>query len=319
MHLEPISTSGLADRPDLAASTRRRARTGDLLRLHRGLYVDGDDWAAAAEHERHRLFLQSVVPKLADGLVVSHRSAVALHGLPWIGSFGERVVVTDPERDRGQVKRSVERIGSAGRRPSTVSVDGLPVTDLVGTAVDVALREHPWRAIVVLDSVLRRGVSRSELLAEAEGRRARNHRRARDLLEHANADAESPGESITRWGAHVLGAPMPVLQHSFRHDGVLVDRVDLWFPAQRVVVEFDGRSKYVDPGLRNGRTAAEVLFDEKRREDRIRRRPDVHGFARVTWADAMPGGQLPRRLSDAGVPLGEGWAAAWRAAAHRAL
>lgn len=319
MALEMISTSGLAEDPALAASVRRQAGAGTLRRLHRGLYVDQATWESSAEHDRHRVLLTAVVPRLGGQPVVSHRSAVALHGLPWIGSFGDRVVVTDPSRDRGQVKRSVERIGSAGRRPDAILVDGLTVTDLVGTAADVALREHPWRAIVVLDAVLRRGVSSTAIVAELGRRRARRHRAARELVDHASAAADSPGESITRWGAHVLGAPAPVLQQTFVHDDVLADRVDLWFPEQGVVVEFDGRSKYTDPGLRHGRTPEEVLFDEKRREDRLRRRPDVHGFARVTWSEAIPGGQLPRRLSEAGVPLGSTWATAWRAAAFRTL
>lgn len=319
MALDVISTAGLSDDPALAAAVRRRARTGDTIRLHRGLYVDGAGWASASEHDRHRAVVTSVVPALIDAPVVSHRSAVALHRLPWIGRFGERVVVTDPRRDRGQTKRSVERIGSAGRRPDTVVVDGLVVTDLVGTAVDIALREHPWRAVVVLDAVLRRGVSVTALLDELARRRARRHRAARDLVEHASGDAESPGESITRWGAHVLGAPTPVLQQEFEHDGVFVDRADLWFPEQGVIVEFDGRAKYSDPAFRSGRSPEDVLFDEKRREDRLRRRPEVQGVVRVTWTDAMPGGQLPRRLSEAGIPLGTAWAAAWRAAAQRTL
>ncbi|WP_420368182.1 hypothetical protein [Curtobacterium sp. L1-20] len=319
MALEPLSTVGLSDDPALAASIRRRAHAGDTVRLHRGLYVDGAEWASAAEHDRHRLLVTSIVPRLVDGPVVSHRSAVALHRLPWIGAFGDRAVVTDPRRDRGQAKRSVERIGSAGRRPRAVVIDGLVVTDLVGTAVDIALREHPWRAIVVLDAVLRRGVDSAALVDELDRRRSRRLCAARGLIENATGAAESPGESITRWGAHVLGTPTPVAQQAFRHDGVFVDRVDLWFPEQGVVVEFDGRAKYVDPALRNGRTAEDVLFDEKRREDRLRRRSDVHGLVRVTWADAMPGGQVPRLLGEAGIPLGRSWATAWRAAALRTL
>lgn len=319
MTLEAITTTGLADDPALAAAVRRRAASGELHRVHRGLFVDGATWAAAVRHDRHRLLLRSVVPRLAGELVVSHASAVALHGLPWIGQFGERVVVTDPDRDRGQTKRSVQRIGSAGRRPRAVVIEGIVVTDLVGTAVDVALREHPWRAIVVVDAVLRRGVPKAALLAELASRRARRHRAAWELIASGHAGAESPGESITRWGAHVLGAPVPVLQQAFRYDGVFVDRVDLWFPEQGIAVEFDGRSKYTDAELRRGRSAEDVLFDEKRREDRLRRRPDVNGVVRVTWSDAMPGGQLPRRLSDAGVPLGSAWATAWRSAALRTL
>ncbi|OII38505.1 hypothetical protein BIU98_13795 [Curtobacterium sp. MMLR14_010] len=255
-----------------------------------------------------------------DDLIVSHASAVALLGLPWIGSFGERLVVSDPARDRGQVKATTQRVGTASRVPDTVRIDGIAVTSPIVTAVDVALREHPWRAIVVLDAVLRRGEARDALLAELDRRPgARARARARDLIEHADAAAESPGESITRWGAHVLGAPEPVLQHGFPNDGGGTERVDLFFPGSGTVVEFDGVAKYTDPRYRGGRSSQEVVVAEKRREDRLRAQHDVRGFARVGWADSMPSGQLPRRLLEAGVPLSPNWGSAWRAAAVRAL
>jgi hypothetical protein len=316
---ELISTVGLAHEPGRASAIRRAAGAGELVRIRRGSFVESGDWASMSGRDRHRLLVRSVFSSTTSPgqVVVSHRSAVAVHGLPWIGEYGERVTVTDPSRDRGQVKRSIRRIGSAGRRPVTTEVDGVPVTTVVETAVDIALTEHPWRAVVVLDAVLRRGVPRAAIL-DALGRRdARGHRRARELVEHADALAESPGESITRWGAHVLGAPDPILQHEFRYDGPLCDRVDLWFEDCGVIVEFDGRVKYADP--RGGRTAHDALVDEKRREDRLRRRREVNGLARVMWSDAMPAGQLPRILHDAGVPLGPNWGTAWRHAASRAL
>jgi hypothetical protein len=260
------------------------------------------------------------VVEVGGRLLVSHVSAVAVHGLPWIGSFGSRVILTDPDRDRGQVKCSVQRIGSAGRVPDSTVVDGVTVTSLAATAVDVALREHPWRSIVVLDAVLRRGVAKDALVAELALRpTARARVRARELVEHADARADSPGESITRWGAHVLSAPAPDLQHAFPNEWGGAERVDFWFPESGTVLEFDGAVKYTDPGLRGRRSAAETVVIEKRREDRLRARAEVEAFARVCWTDAMPGGQLPRILSDSGVPLGRDWATAWRSAANRAL
>ncbi|WIB59121.1 hypothetical protein DEJ13_11705 [Curtobacterium sp. MCLR17_007] len=255
-----------------------------------------------------------------SGLVVSHRSAVAMHGLPWIGTFGDRVVIADPTRDRGQTKGIVRRVGTAGRVPEAVILSGLAVTSLVVTAVDVALAEHPWRAIVVLDAVLRRGVTRAALDAELHARgAARARRRAAELIQVADAAAESPGESITRWGAHVLGAPEPILQHGFDTEWGTQERVDFWYPTSGTVIEFDGAVKYHDARLRKGRSADEVVVEEKRREDALRRKPEIFHFGRVVWADAMPGGQLPRRLHDAGVPLGPNWAGAWRAATLRSL
>ncbi|PZF58964.1 hypothetical protein DEJ23_04120 [Curtobacterium sp. MCSS17_008] len=310
MTIDPIHTSGLPD--SVAAGVRRAAEHGELLRLHRGSYVSRAEWADASAQERHRVLVRSFVDVQGPAAVVSHRSAVAMHGLPWVGGFGDRVVVTDPDRDRGQVKPRIQRVGGAGRSPDAVLIDGVLVGTLAETGADVALSDHPWRAVVVLDAVLRRGCSKADLRAALDARSSRNHRRARTLVDAADGAAESPGESITRWGGIVLGAPSPVLQHEFRHQGVFRDRVDLWYPEHGVVVEFDGRQKYAVTGR-------ETLWDEKRREDRIRRHHEVRGVARVTWADALPAGQLPRLLSEAGLPLGRNWASAWRLAARRAL
>lgn len=319
MSIEILSTGAGVDAA-AGASTRRAAARGELLRLRRGDYVETTSWNGASHHDRHRALVHALMQSQPDDLIVSHASAVALLGLPWIGSFGERLVVSDPARDRGQVKATMQRVGTASRVPDTVRIDGMAVTSPVVTAVDVALREHPWRAIVVLDAVLRRGVSTEALLTELEQRGAARARvRARDLIEHADAAAESPGESITRWGAHVLGAPVPVLQYGFPNDWGGTERVDLFFPGSGTVVEFDGVAKYTDPRYNGGRSSQDVVVAEKRREDRLRAQPDVRGFARVGWSDAMPGGQLPRRLVEAGVPLSRNWGSAWRAAAVRAL
>lgn len=310
MTIEPVFTGGLASAD--AAALRRAAHRGVWQRLHPGAYVLRSEWTSLSAAERHRALVSSYLRSHPSTVVVSDRSAVAMHRLPWIGEFGPRVVVTDPDRDRGQVKPTVQRRGSAGRVPATTVVDGVLVGTLAETGVDVALHEHPWRAIVVLDAVLRRGVSKDELRAVLRERGRRGRRSAEDLISAADGRSESPGESITRWAAHVLGAPAPVLQHEFPHDEVLRDRVDLWYPQHGVIVEFDGRTKYEDgtPGS---------LWDEKRREDRLRRRRGVNGFVRVTWHDAMPAGQLPRLLIEGGIPLDEDWPSAWRLAAQRAL
>ncbi|MFJ3385851.1 MULTISPECIES: hypothetical protein [unclassified Curtobacterium] len=317
MGIEITSTVGQTDTA-AGGAIRRAARRGELVRIHRGAYVDAAAWAGSATHERHLALVQASIGR--GDHIVSHASAVALHRLPWIGGFGARVMLTDPGRDRGQVKSSLQRVGTDGRVPETVAIDGYVVTSLAVTGVDVALREHPWRAIVVLDAILRRGIDRDQLRRELSMRGApRARRRARELIGMADASADSPGESITRWGAHVLGAPSPQPQREFPNEWGGADRVDFWFPGSGTIVEFDGAAKYRDPRYRNGRSAEEVVVQEKRREDRLRGHHEVHGFARVTWSDAMPAGQLPRRLLDAGVPLGPNWAAAWRAAANRAL
>lgn len=72
--------------------------------------------------------------------------------------------------------------------------------------------------------------------------------------------------------------------------GAFVARVDFLVAGTRVVVEFDGKSKYAD-----GDPA--VLWAEKRREDRLRRLGYV--VVRITWADLETPGAVAARVRTA--------------------
>ncbi|WIE82989.1 hypothetical protein [Curtobacterium sp. MCPF17_021] len=61
-----------------------------------------------------------------------------------------------------------------------------------------------------------------------------------------------------------------------------------------MIGEFDGRLKYEDP---------RALWDEKNREDALRRLPEVRGFARWTMREAADARALAAVLSAAGLPV----------------
>ena len=77
-------------------------------------------------------------------------------------------------------------------------------------------------------------------------------------------------------------------------------RQDFAWEDGRIVLEADGRVKYADAEMLGGRDAAQVLFDEKVREDALRE--VVDRIARTTWADAWRGAPLERTLLRLGVP-----------------
>lgn len=128
---------------------------------------------------------------------------------------------------------------------------------------------------------------------------------ARRAVAFATPEAESPGESLTRVVLHELGAPPPTLQKRFPWgDGDLfADIVDFWWPRFGVVLEFDGRVKYAEGRWSGRRSAEQVVVDEKIREDRIRNRPEVHGFARTVWDELSHPPRLAANLRSAGLPL----------------
>jgi hypothetical protein len=280
------------------------ARSGQVVRLAPGAYADGSEWHAADDAVHHRTLIEAIVPMLAGEPIVSHASAVVLHGLPWIGDFPERVTVTDVRRSTGQRRVHVDRVGGSGRAIRTQRIDGFEVTSLPVTAVDIALRSDRRRAIAVLDDVMRRGADRDTLLAELESRPSPRARvRARRLIEFASPLSGSVGESVSRLLFDDLGLPEPILQQRFTDRRGIIGDVDFWFPEQRVIVEFDGMVKYSDPRYRNGRSPEQVVIDEKLREDRLRAVPIRPSVARLVWREVMPGGSAPTLLRAVGLPM----------------
>ena len=100
----------------------------------------------------------------------------------------------------------------------------------------------------------------------------------------ADARAESPLETLGRLRIIGSGLPAPELQVELHDARGFVARVDGWYEEAAVAVEFDGLVKYADP--HDGRSPAQVHWDEKRREDRVRDL-DVR-LVRVARADLGP-------------------------------
>jgi hypothetical protein len=306
--MEPLSLTFSATADPTTARALRRLRSEDEhIRIAHGVSVDRRAFSQADGRTRHRARIDAVLARSRTGLIVSHASAAVLHNLPWFGPWPDRPTLLAPDRDHAQRLRFCDKAPALGRELRTCTTDGVEVTDLVSTAVDVALRFDRGHALVMLDDVLARGVTREELLAELDARATkRNAAKARRMIELADGASESVGESLGRLVMHDLRLPEPVLQHEFHDEAGWRARVDYWFPDHGVVVEFDGLVKYRDRALRNGRTAEEVVIDEKRREDRIRAVPEVRGLGRITWRDVLPGGMAPATLRRAGLPVPRG-------------
>ncbi|KTR40125.1 hypothetical protein NS263_08555 [Curtobacterium oceanosedimentum] len=292
--------------PAAARAQERNVRSGRLVRVGHGAFVERSAWDATTEWEQHIAVVVAALER-APRLHASHASAVVLHRLPWIGPVPVRATLTDPARSTSQRTRYVDKIGGDRLEHDLVLVEGVQATGLVDTAVDVAVRYDRGRALAVADAVVRRGVPASTLLDRFVDRpRVRAHRRTRAVLELASGASESAGESVAHLVMRDVGCPPPVQQHTF-HDAVgAIGRVDFWFPEHGVVVEFDGLAKYRDPALRGGRTAEEVVIAEKLREDRLRALDEVIRVVRPIWRDVLPGGRFPAMLAAAGVPVCRG-------------
>ncbi len=280
----------------------RGAARGALVVVHPGVYARAADWAALGERDRHRLRVQGAVGSLSARLVVSHGSAAAMHGLRVLGSMPDRVHVTDPARSRSQSWSRVMKHAGPLDDEDVDRVDGILVTSLARTLVDVALTAAFADAVVSLDSGLRRpGVTRADLRARLARRSARARVAAQRAVEFASPLSHSGGESWCRCRLAELGAPDPVLQHVFRDSLGEVGPVDFWFADAGVVVEFDGDMKYLDERYSGGLSASEVVLKERRRERRLLALPEVRDVVRADWRDLAEPWRLRRLIVGAGV------------------
>jgi hypothetical protein len=260
---------------------RRLLRIGDLTRVRRGSYVAGP--LPEEPVRRHRLAIAAAAEVLAEEAVVSHASAAVLHGLPlWNVPLG-RVHVTRARSSGGRRGRIVH-VHVAPLHPGEIAlVDGVAVTAVARTLVDVA-RTIPFeQAVVALDAALARRLVDGPQLAEALLRATGwlGCPAARRAVAFADPGAESVGESRSRVAIARAGLPRPVLQWQVADIG----RTDFGWPSLGAVGEFDGEVKY-GRLLQAGQSPGDVVFAEKVREDRIR--ATGLGMARWTWDELGP-------------------------------
>lgn len=261
---------------------RNLLKRGLWRRLRRGVYVSSAlyDRVAPIPCELHLLHCAAVRISLARPLVLSHWSAARLHRLNSRRVETDDVFGTDP--DEARTGRGYRLSGAQLPSHHITEVAGWKVTTAARTVVDLA-RVLPLRAgVVVADSALRLGLANPESLRgavldcghfEGIGQAART-------CGFADAGSESPLESESRVELQLRGVPKPELQHSFYDSAGFVGRTDMYWEDHAVVGEADGKVKYTEPY--GGRAPGEVLWAEKRREDRLR----ALGLAVIRWSSA---------------------------------
>ncbi len=271
-----------------AGATERQVKTalgprGAWVVVRRGVYAERATWDAADDAARHLMRVRAAVLNAEEPHVLSHTSAAVVHGLDCRPHWRELVHLSHPGVRGGRTEGGVKHHPADVPPHQVVTVEGLRVTDLARTGVDVA-REHGVEdGVVALDQVLRRGVRRGAVRQVLEGMRYWPHvTRARAALELADPGAANPGESLARMLVVELGVGRPQTQVVVE-DEQRRAQVDLLLEGH--VFEFDGRQKFV--GRSRGGWAPEsvedALWDEKQREDWLRSLG--FGVSRIVWAD----------------------------------
>ena len=276
---------------------RRLKGRGELTRLRRGAYVR-DAATELTVEQQHRRLIEATVPLLGDGAVISHSSAAVLHGLPIWASAVSQVHLT---RDRmgGGKNRTQVRVHGARLAPEDVTaIEGVAVTSLCRTVLDLCRTLPVEQAVAAGDRALGYGMV-VEALEEALLRLGRSPgvRTAGRAIQLMDGRSESAGESVSRVRIISDGLPAPEPQLVVRSpNGTFVARVDFGWKEQQTVGEFDGKIKYgrlLNPGQR----IEDVVAEEKKREDAIR---DLGWkVVRWVWEDLYRPGVLRDRLQRA--------------------
>ncbi|NVM95464.1 type IV toxin-antitoxin system AbiEi family antitoxin domain-containing protein [Arthrobacter wenxiniae] len=284
-----LAGAGVGDRV-LAAALKQ----GNVYRLRRGAYVLAEVWQIQKPWERDKLRLLAHIVTAPGSPRYSYFSAARLHGL-FIWNCGPKVHVSSISATSGT--GTPKDVVSHHDRLAASDLCSLPLRDgrnvtattLERTVVDCARTGRFAEAVVIGDSALHRG-ARIEVMwamvAAFPGRRG--VRRAARVLQALDGRSESPGESRTRLIIVDMDIPQPELQLELWVDGHLY-RPDFAWRDRKVIVEFDGDTKYFDFG-----PTPQVLLAERKREKRLMEAG--WRFVRLEWKDLSSPGSVKARI-----------------------
>ena len=280
-----LSRELLADGYD-RAELARMSRSKELVHIRRGAYREPSP-AELDPRVAHLHLLEATMRQSAPEMVASHVSAAAVHDLPIWGDQLSRVQLSRDRRGGGKGRRYSQLHGVSLPERDVVVVDGLRVTTLARTVLDLACASPMERAVAAGDAALRRGADPEELVELLErGAKRRGIGQARRTIAFLDARSESAGESVSRVKFHLIGVPKPDLQYDvYGSGGAWVARTDFWWSDFSTVGEFDGKIKYAR-ALAPDQPIEDVLFDEKRREDALR--DEELQVVRWIWKDLYP-------------------------------
>jgi len=305
------------DMDEVVGSRHRLARdavAGVLQRVSRGAYIDAAVWRGLRDRERYRRLVQAVAETRQSRPVFSFWSAAVVHGLPVVGAWPTVAHVSVGAANGGRSSGHIVRHVAPLAETDIVEVEGLLVTSVARTLIDMAGLPATLTAVAMADRALhieRFGrtppmTSREALEAAFAARLPfRTRARVRRVLDFAVEEADSVLESVSRFNMRVIGVPQPTLQHRFDDHLGLIGFSEFYWQDYKLVGESDGRIKYLDPAYRNGRTLERVLYDEKVRADRL----GSLGLrvSRWDWDTALSPEALRRHLAAEGLPTGQRW------------
>ncbi|MDN5762872.1 MAG: type IV toxin-antitoxin system AbiEi family antitoxin domain-containing protein [Microlunatus sp.] len=299
-----VLTEELRSRGYDTAAINQLRRTGQLRVVRRGAYLLGSEADVTPDpSSAHRLLIDAAVRQHCDEAVVSHMSAAVLHDLPTWNDQLTKVQLIRNRAGGGRNRSNVIVRGLLLGSADIVQIDGISTTSLPRTVLDLACQLPLSRSVAVGDAALRAAAlsypyedlrpTLESLLMVAGGRTGVP--RARQAIAMLDGRSESVGESRSRVVLIQAGVPTPQLQYEvYDAVGRFLARTDFAWPEARTLGEFDGRIKYSG---QLGEAGEDILFAEKRREDRLR--SEGWEMVRWVWSDLKQPAALIRNLERA--------------------
>ncbi|HWF41948.1 MAG TPA: type IV toxin-antitoxin system AbiEi family antitoxin domain-containing protein [Acidothermaceae bacterium] len=240
---------------------RHRLATGQWVALRRGLYAEASDLAT---FDPAAVQTAAALAVIGPGAAGSHWSAANVLNVQTLLTVGNVWVTRPPTSRNGRhmLPGIVERAASLPPH-HVIFTQGIPITSAARTLIDIARMSGLDAAVVSIDCALRLALTTvEELCLVADDCHAwPGGSRPMRAIRHADGLSESPLESLSRMAFVRMQLPEPELQVPFFDAAGPIGRVDFYWKAHRTVGEADGRMKY---------DQAQALWDEKRREDRLR-------------------------------------------------
>ena len=272
-----------------------------------GVFCGVSRWESLSKTARHLALARSARELHPDWVFCGPTAAVA-HGLDvgW-STIGSLHVATSASSWRSPTS-AVTFHPIFDREVPIAEVEGVGATCLERTTLDCLRWTSFSLAMGVADSALRvSGLSADDLAGRMlrQGRGLHGLARVESVMRHADARAESGGESIARARMLQLGFVCPELQvtvppaapdaHEYRVDY-------LWQRADGAVIagELDGTEKRKNPQMTEGKDVEDVLMEERLRESRL----TLYNMAvmRFSFGDTKDPKKFAELLDGFGVP-----------------
>ncbi|WP_343317679.1 hypothetical protein AAFM46_10600 [Arthrobacter sp. TMP15] len=296
-----------------ATRLSRLSTRGEVIRVRRGFYLPEEVWKSLKPWHRYRTLIQAVNDSSQSAPVFSRESAASILGLPTLQRTHDVHCVLPTACAGGRSENGVRRHNPVPGDPEPWRIDGLLTTSLVETARDLAASGTFAQGLAAMDRLMNpqaypavpveyarciRNVEVEESLARLiSGSQQRKTRRA---LNFADSRSGSAGESWSRAIMIQHGFHPPVLQKRFSDARGTIGDPDFLWEEFKTMGEFDGHEKYSAQRFLKGRTPAQIVIEEKNRENRLRALG--YNVLRWEWADLENPQKLITLLRSAGLP-----------------